>query len=459
MRIVCFDIDCLRPDHLGCYGYSRPTSPAIDQIARQGVCFDRYYCSSSPCLPSRTAWASGRFGIRNGVVSNHGAGSNFRIHTRRYGGPHPDNEMFPRHLRKHGYDTFAFSNFADRHNALWFMYGWTQFHTPNLKAGHETAQEVNAALLPWLRQNATRENYFLYVNYWDAHRCYKMDASWADRFRNHPVKQAWPDDAAIDRHQQITGPFTANAQFKDHVSSSALMPGSIRSRADFEHLITGYDAAIAYVDHHLAAVLEVLDQQGVLDETAIIITGDHGDAFGEHGIYSDHVNADECVHRLPLVVRWPGVTTAPGASPSGGSSPSSSLLYNVDFAPTLCDLLGLPTCSQWDGQSFAPAVRGQAVAGRDCLVWDCALYAVQRAVRTRQHLLVQTYDPFGYGTPPIELYDMNADPWQTRDLSHQQPLVVRQCQSLLDEWLDAQCSKPGWVSDPLQAVLAERRRG
>ena len=62
MRIIYFDIDCLRPDHLGCYGYNRPTSPTIDEIAKQGVRFDHYYCASSPCLPARAAWSSGRFG-------------------------------------------------------------------------------------------------------------------------------------------------------------------------------------------------------------------------------------------------------------------------------------------------------------------------------------------------------------------------------------------------------------
>ena len=66
MRIIYFDIDCLRPDHLGCYGYNRPTSPTIDRIAGEGIRFENYYCASSPCLPSRTCLSSGRFGIRNG---------------------------------------------------------------------------------------------------------------------------------------------------------------------------------------------------------------------------------------------------------------------------------------------------------------------------------------------------------------------------------------------------------
>ncbi len=71
MRFLYIDIDTLRPDHLGCYGYLRPTSPVIDAIAREGVRFDRCYASDTPCLPSRTALTTGRFGIRTGVM-NHG---------------------------------------------------------------------------------------------------------------------------------------------------------------------------------------------------------------------------------------------------------------------------------------------------------------------------------------------------------------------------------------------------
>jgi choline-sulfatase len=95
MRIIYFDIDCLRPDHLGCYGYDRPTSPTIDKIAEQGTCFEHFYCGSSPCLPSRTALMSGRFGIRNGVISNHGQGAEFNIRLRNYVGPMKDNRNVP----------------------------------------------------------------------------------------------------------------------------------------------------------------------------------------------------------------------------------------------------------------------------------------------------------------------------------------------------------------------------
>ena len=71
MRLLYIDIDTLRCDHLGCYGYHRATSPNIDRIAADALVFENVYASDVPCLPSRTALLTGRFGIHNGVV-NHG---------------------------------------------------------------------------------------------------------------------------------------------------------------------------------------------------------------------------------------------------------------------------------------------------------------------------------------------------------------------------------------------------
>ena len=462
MRTIFFDIDCLRPDHLGCYGYNRPTSPNIDTVAKQGVRFDRYYCSDSPCLPSRMNWSSGRFGIRNGVVSNTGVGAQFHIRTRSYVGPQPDNDMLMRRLRRVKLQPVSFSNFADRHNMFWFECGWAEFHTPNLKGGGEVAPEIHEPLMRWLKQNAKREDYLLHINYWDAHRLYKMDASWADRFKDYPVTQPWPDEDAIKRQQSMKGPFTAQAQFKDGKSVVPLMPGSISSRKDFEHMITGYDASIAYVDHHLGIVMNELASQGVLDDTAIIITSDHGDSFGEHGIYSDHVNADECIHHIPLIIKWPALRASTGLSMAQGATEKGrvcdSMLYNIDFSPTLCELFGAEVPADWDGVSFAPQVRGEKGKERERLVWGHALYTVQRAVRTKTHLMIRTYDDFNYPHDEIELYDMVKDPYQARNIAKEHEDIVCECNDyVINHWLEEQKSKPHWPGDPFDAVLAERK--
>jgi len=352
-------------------------------------------------------------------------------------------------MKAHGYDPICFSNFADRHYAMWFMCGWSEYHTPNLKCGAETAEEVNDKVIPWLRNNARRENYYLHINYWDTHRIYKMDPCWSERFEGHPVTQQWPDDAAIQEHQSVTGPFTAHKQFVDDESFVPLMPGAINNRKDFDKMITAYDSSIAYVDHHMKRVLDELDRQGVLDDAVIVISGDHGDAFGEQGIYSDHVNVSNCIHNIPLIIRWPGRT------PKGASS--QALMYNVDYAPTICDMLDMPIPEDWDGKSYKTNVEGGEGEERDFLVWDSGLYTVQRAVRTKSHLYIRTYDSWEYNNWEDEsLYNLEHDPYETRNLAAECPEEVAACRERMNRWVSEQMAKNNWHSDPLRDVLKER---
>jgi choline-sulfatase len=176
-------------------------------------------------------------------------------------------------------------------------------------------------------------------------------------------------------------------------------------------------------------VMEELDRQGVVDDTAIIISADHGDAFGEHGIYSDHVCADECIHHIPLIVRWPGVSIA--------GAVSDALLYNVDLGPTLCDLLDMPVPEDWDGASFKANLAGEE--GLD-----------------RAHLMVRTYDNYGYSFEPVELYNMVEDPYQTTNIRDEHPEIVAQCSTHLEDWIQEQWMKGHCIPDPLAEILRER---
>src|SRR5690625_2554490 len=106
MRILYLDLDPLRPDHLGCYGYHRNTSPHIDKIAKESIVFTNYYCSDAPCAPSRSALMSGRFGIHNGVVGHGGTAGDMRLEGEKRGtrGKITD-ESLPSSLRQLGYKT------------------------------------------------------------------------------------------------------------------------------------------------------------------------------------------------------------------------------------------------------------------------------------------------------------------------------------------------------------------
>ena len=85
---------------------------------------------------------------------------------------------------------------------------------------------------------------------------------------------------------------------------------------DVRRMFDGYDTGTLYADEHIGRILDVLADQGVLDETAIIISADHGEQLGELNVYGDHQTADQSTTRVPLIVRWPGVPTARATTPS-----------------------------------------------------------------------------------------------------------------------------------------------
>ncbi|MEE8558444.1 MAG: sulfatase [Myxococcota bacterium] len=445
MRVVYFDLDSMRASHFGCYGYPRATTPNMDAVAAEGARFNRCYATDSPCVPSRAALFSGRIGLHNGVAAHWGPAAAFRFPGLGHGYDRSA-PMFMRHLRQQGTRTISFSSFADRHQAFWFSAGWSEQHVFTLKGGNEDANEVNAAVLPWLEAHAEEENYFLHVHYWDPHRHYTMPNSWRARFANDPPPP-WPDAAAIEAHRELAGPFTPTELYPWGRGRSPVenMPDEIRSVEDFKHFVDGYDGAVRFLDEHVGRVLDLLRSKGIYDESMIIISGDHGEAMGEFGVYGDHVCGAECINRIPMILRGPGIAAG---------QVRDDLVHNVDLPPTLCEHLGIPVPEGWDGKSFAAALEGGQDPGRDHLVWSHGLYSVQRAVRTPRWNYLRTYHPGLFAFEPRALYDMAADPFQTRNVVDAHPEVARDLELAMEKW-KAERQEEGDGPDPLEIALSE----
>ena len=448
MRILYIDIDSLRPDHLGCYGYTRPTSPVIDAVAAQGVRFTNYFTSDSPCVPSRAALFSARPGIQSGVTAheNTPVASTLRYSNVERSGGAP---MLMHHLAAAGYHTTSISSFADRHLAGWFHFGFREFILDSLKGGNEDADEVNAVALPWLTRHAAEDNWFLHLNYWDPHTLYTEPTSYMKEMATYSAP-AWPDEATIGVQQQLVGIRTPRSLWALHPhegfgkSRVPTMPDQIADRQDFELLISGYDGAIRYLDEHLAAVLETLEQQGVLDDTALLISADHGEAFGELGQYMEHGAATPATHRIPLIVRWPGITD------EVAGSVREELLLNLDFSPTVSEALGLEIPPGWAGKSFLPLLRGQTQsAPREQIVMSHGLHTRQRALFDGRFYFLRTYHPSYYLYEPYMLFDLVNDPYLTRDLAPEMPERTRMMADQLLAWEQAQVSATG-LSDTLR---------
>lgn len=439
MRIIYIDIDSMRPKHFGIYGYHRDTTPNMDKIAEQGVRFSRAYCASSPCVPSRASFASGLFGIHSGVMTHWGPGCDFRYTSDQ------ESPMFIRLLRNNGYKLATFSSFADRHDAFWFMAGWNEVHTHTLKKGDENADEVMEAVLPWLEEHGKEDNYFLHMQLWDPHRQYTMPEEYTEVFKNDPPP-SWPDEEAIENQQDSYAPYGAQMLFPgSNKSPFSYLPDQIRNRDDFKMYVDTYDGAIRFMDDQLGRLFNTLESLGVMEDTAIIISADHGEGMGEHSVYGDHICADEAVHNVPMIIKWPGSKTC--------NEERRDLVYNVDLIATLCDLLDIEVPKKWDGRSFAGIIRGQNYTPREYLVWDHALYSVGRSVRTDKWLMMRTYHPGVVPLEPLELYNMEEDPFMTNNLAESRPDVVEKMDHLLMQWLQEQVGQPFSEPDPLPLIV------
>ncbi|MCM3630765.1 sulfatase-like hydrolase/transferase [Paenibacillus glycanilyticus] len=418
MRVLLLDLDSTRPDHLGCYGYARNTSPNIDRIAAQGVRFDNFYTSDAPCFPSRTALMTGEFGIHNGVVGHGGTASEIRSEgaARDFCDQRTANS-FPYLFRKAGMHTALVSPFGERHSAWTFYAGFNEIHNTGQK-GHESAQEVTPVVLNWLERNADQDDWMLYVNYWDPHTPYRAPASFGNPFKDEPLPE-WITDEVLRTHMSKVGPHSASEinMYDSEISPEyPRYPGEIRSREDLRMMIDGYDCGVRYMDDNIGKIFELLESKGLMDDTVVIITADHGENLGELGIYGEHGTADHATCRVPMIIRWPGMQAG---------IVDTDLHYQLDLPPTVADLLGKSPQASWDGTSFAGTVRTGENTGRDYLVLSQCAHVCQRSVRFGDWLYIRTYHD-GYHLFDKEmLYNLSEDPYEQANLAAEH--IFRQC--------------------------------
>jgi len=460
MRILYLDLDTLRPDHLGCYGYPRRTSPNIDRIAAQGIIFDNTYCADAPCLPSRTGLMTGRFGIHTGVVGHNGTNADLRIDgpSRGFRDSLSSSSM-PAILKKAGLHTVFIGGFGERHSSWIFYAGFREIHDTGM-GGMESAEQVTPIVMEWIEQNARNDNWYLHINYWDPHTPYRAPAEFGNPFKDEPAP-TWITPDILVHHRSLPGPHTAQDinMYNNHTDPRyPRHPGELKDITDLKRLVDGYDTGIAYMDSHIGQVITALEREGVMDDLVVIISSDHGENLGELGIYAEHATADQGTCHIPLIIRWPGKTT--GIHDNG-------LHYQLDLGPTLAELLGIEAPANWEGQSYAPTINSGLNCGRESLVISQCAHVCQRSVRQGPWLYMRTYHD-GYHLFPQEmLYNLEADPYEQNNLAIEHPAsglpvpghsqICRELLRTLTNWHDhMMLTMPeGSPEDPMRVVLAE----
>ncbi len=383
-NVILISIDTLRADHLGCYGYSRETSPKIDRLARESLVFDDAISQSSWTAPAHASIFSGLTPDRHGLV-----------YFRDPGRLDDDLVTMPEMLAEAGYRTVGFTGGGYVSSDFGLAQGFELYESrsrdfaPNL-----------AAARSWLEEWDTDEPFFMFLHGYDVHRPY--DASRFNTFVDY--------DGDFEIEKFCTAPET-----RRH-------PGD----AILRYVVAQYDAGIVEVDRLLGRFFEYLEQSGLMDETVLVVTSDHGDEFFEHG-GCDHKHSvyRELIH-VPLIVRLPGGASgrvAPTVPASIGIPSTIAGIVGIGDPPggEKLDLLRVARRGRYEG----PPVESET--GRHLSVlqhW--------KGVTAGDWKLIYSRDDTRDSRPRrFELYHRGEDPGEMRDVVGANPKVAARMKGLL----------------------------
>jgi len=444
MRIILIVMDTLRADHLGCYGYCRNTSPQLDALAGEGILFERCLTQTAHTMPTFTTIMTGQYPFTHGIVSTLWAHPDEPDQV--LGDTHP---VLAEQFRNAGILAAAFDNLLDFGCVpKWFARGY-DFYVNTTSPGSHCSQvlgeDINARLLPWLKQYAP-DDFFLFVHYWDAHQRYNQPEPYRSIHSGGPRPE----------RQEING----RGYYPRWGWEDRLPP----ERLDYLDL---YDGEISYGDACIGAVIDALREEGVYDDTWIFFTADHGEDMEEHHAPFEHREPYESAAHVPLIVK---PVVASGLRPGTRIKPMAG---HIDLMPTILELAGLPTPEGMDGVSLLPLMRGETERAHDTLVidgatgkqhgvWICPEVAVadERWKLLRRHRFDCSPDQpprdiGGLAAPPDrtakgdpmhrvkyfnalpseELYDLKSDPCETTDVRAQHPDEVERLGAKLDAYI------------------------
>jgi arylsulfatase A-like enzyme len=413
LNVVLITVDTLRPDHLGCLGYDRPTSPAIDGVARRGVVFRQAVTAAGRTVQSFPSILTGVIPPQHGLRYE---GQNSEIIAGRL--------TLTRVLKDHGYDSFAVTQGLNVGLHRDFdMYDPDIYLDPDGKKVYvptRNDREASKKALQWLHSRRDRKNpFFLWVRYNAPHWPYDAPAPYGERF-----------------DPGYTGDHTFNQEAGPGIERGDLIFGIKRlPPREVLHAIAHYDGEVAYADAAIGDLLAGIAALGQTERTLVVITADHGESLGEHDYFFEHG-----AYLYEPVVRVPLILAAPGRLPAGRVV--ETLGRTIDIMPTVIDLLGLPVPEGLDGVSLAPWARGltrdpgppaYSESGRNFYKENPRQHVPGvagkwRMMRDDRFKLILIPD---VPEPQWELYDLVNDPGETKNLVAEKPQEADRLRKML----------------------------
>ena len=389
--VIILDIDTLRADHLGCYGYHRDTSPNIDALAAESVRFDWTFSQAPNTPPSQTSILTSLYPSTHGMF-----GKDDRV---------PDEvTTLAEAMAAAGYTTAAFVDG-----------GWMSPHW-NIDQGFELydsgpnrgLKKIGPKAVRWLRRNSNR-NFLLLIHTYDVHSGYEPPKEFRDLF--------------LDGLEEPTPGFepTAKKMKALHRRARAGKLYTLPDR-DIEYAKALYDAEIRYVDHWIGSFMQVLDELNLLERATVILLSDHGEEFQEHG-WVLHSQLYTTVSRIPLIIRPPGGTDGRTVS---------QVVESIDVMPTILEMTGvdLPE-TPIHGRSLVGLMAGDSRATARAFGEFPPFGGTRHQADPDFHIV--THD--GPGT--VGLFEYRRDPLERHDLASANPEVVSRMRETLDAWSSA----------------------
>jgi arylsulfatase A-like enzyme len=402
-NVVLISIDSLRADHVGCYGYSRNTTPAIDRLASQGVRFAEAISTSSWTLPTHLSIFTSRYQISHGVMHE-----SYKL-----------SEAVPtlgEVMSAAGYATAGFVSAPYVAAHYGYARGMDVYRDLSREYGHRrearsaiVSEELTKLAVDWIDKQKDRP-FFLFYHNFDAHYDYTPPPPYDRMFD--------PDyDGDVDGNHFI--------------ESKAVNPHM--DRRDLDHIISLYDGEIRYIDDHIALLLKKLDDLGLRRKTLVLLVSDHGDEFFEHGNKGHHRTLYDEVLDVPMIVRLPT-----GAHAGTVVDEPVSL---IDLMPTILDYAEVPAPEGLQGLSLVPLMAGRP-SGRSALYslfFDKRGLNLQAARRTQSSKVIQHFNRITHPSRrPTELYDLESDPSEQNDLAATDPAETRRQLDILAGFLEEQ---------------------
>lgn len=464
-NVLLILVDDLKPA-LGSYGDPLAKTPNIDKLAARGTKFSHAYCNQAVCAPSRYTLMLGSHSTSTGL---YGLGSSLRQTL-------PNAVTIPQYFASHGYTTESLGKiFHIGHGNLGDPKSFSVPHfkekvieyvdtdsKPEGKLTREEAMFQNVAAPPGgmnrLPRGAAYES------------PYVADDAYADgRVADETIRRL---TAAKERDKPFfiaAGfarphlPFSAPkkywdlfdpADFKlatnpDHPKGSPKTAhkrgGEIRNYFPVPdkndpamisdevalNLIHGYYASASYADAQIGKVLDSLTSQGLVENTLVVLWGDHGFHLGDLGVWTKHTNYEQANH-IPLIFAGPGIPANQTTGQPAGS---------VDVYPTLAELADLPEPDgpqPMDGLSLVPVLKDPLARVRDHTFHAYPKAKLGRSIRTERHRLVEWKKPGEPAeTAEIELYDYQHDPLESENLASQSPEIVETLRKILATYPEA----------------------